>query len=408
MGIAVEEVQTRLKVFRELLNGTGVYYFWLYDSQMNLLETTCPSQKLEHFFEKTDGKQYLLEHCADSTAPVILCSSIGLIWFAAMERTETGDGIRAIHLVGPINDAEAILMDRKKLMQTLNLPLEWEFELNRLARSLPMIALVSLEPYTMMLHQCVTGETIRRGDIRFQKSIPSSCISEPVMRKDRHRTYMQERAVISNIRNGNLQYEEDWNRMTQNATGVRVEGESMLMRGKMSVITFIGTCARAAIEGGMTPEAAFVKGDAYLERAMACTTIGDLREVNHAMYDDFVRCVYRCRTNPKLSPQIQACCDYIESHVEEGFSVEELAQQVGYNKHYLARKFKEETDVSIIDYTRIAKIERAKQLLAYSSCSIDEISTKLNFCSRSYFSKSFRHITSVTPAEYRKQLQSSK
>lgn len=228
------------------------------------------------------------------------------------------------------------------------------------------------------------------------------------MRKDRHRTYMQERAVISNIRNGNLQYEEDWNRMIQSNTGVRVEGESMLTRGKMSVITFIGICTRAAIEGGMTPEAAFVKGDAYLESAMACTTIGDLRDVNHAMYDDFVHCVYRCRTNPKLSPQIQACCDYIESHIEEGVSVEELAQRVGYNKYYLARKFKEETDISIIDYARIAKIERAKQLLAYSSHSIDEISTKLHFCSRSYFSKSFQHITGVTPAEYRKQLQSAK
>ena len=35
------------------------------------------------------------------------------------------------------------------------------------------------------------------------------------------------------------------------------------------------------------------------------------------MYDDFVRRVHKCRTNPKLSPQIQRCCDYIEMHLEE-------------------------------------------------------------------------------------------
>ena len=183
MGITAEEVQTRLKVFQELLNGTGIYYFWKYDRQMNLLETTCPSQELERFFEKADGKRYLLDHCADSTTPIILCSSIGLIWFAALERTVTDDEIRAIHLVGPINDAEAILMDRTKLLQALDLPLKWERGLDRLARSLPMISFISLEPYTLMLHRCVTGETIRRGDIRFQKNAKPFQVSETAEKK---------------------------------------------------------------------------------------------------------------------------------------------------------------------------------------------------------------------------------
>lgn len=408
MSITAEEAQTRLEIFRELLNGTGIFYFWRYDRTMKLLETTCPSQDLDRFFEITDGKKYLLDHCADSKAPIILCSSIGLVWFAAMERTETDDGIRAIHLIGPINDAESILIDRKKLMETLRLPPQWERELDRLARSHPMTSIIALEPYTMMLHQCVTGEIIKRGDIRYQKSVQPSCALKVSEKRDRHRIYMMEQAVISNIRNGNLLYQEDWERMSQNATGVRVEGETMLTRGKMSVVTFIGTCTRAAIEGGMTPEAAFTKGDAYLERVMACTTIGDLREANHLMYDDFVHCVYRCRTNPKLSPRIQLCCDYIELHLEEDVSVEQLAQQVGYNKNYLARKFKEETGTSIIDYIRIVKIERAKQLLAYSSASIDEIGANLHFCSRSYFSKVFQQITGATPAEYRKHCQDTK
>lgn len=405
MGIAEQEVQNRLQLFHELLNSTAQFFFWKYDKEMRLLETTSPSSALETVFEKTGGKKYILEHCANSRLPVILCSSIGLVWFAAIEQDEQDDGIRAIHVVGPVNDVEAVLGDREKLLKSLDMPVQWRIGLDRLARSLPMMPIITMEPYTVMLHRCVTGETIARRDIRFQKNEKSLHKAAKTEKKDRHRTYMLEQAVLSNIRNGNLQYQEDWARMSQSATGVRVEGQSMLLRGKMSLITFTGLCTRAAIDGGMTPEAAFTKGDAYLERAMACTTVGDLRETNHAMYDDFVRSVFACRTNPQYSPQIRTCCDYIEAHAEEEFTAEELARLVGYNEYYLSRKFKEETQVSIVNYTKMARVERAKQLLSYSSETVEEIGTRLHFCSRSYFSRVFREITGVTSAQYRKQMQ---
>jgi len=393
-----------LELFRELLNSTGKFFFWRYDKEMQLLETTSPSLNLDMLFEKTGGKQYLLEHSFNSRLPVILCSSIGVVWFAAIEQNENDNGIRAIHLVGPVNDVEAVLGDREKLIKSMDIPVHWKIGLDHLARSMPMISLISLEPYTMMLHRCVTGEAVARGDIQYQKNAQSSNNIETVKKKDGHRRYMLEQAVLSNIRNGNLQYKDDWERMCQSSTGVKVEGQSMLMRGKMSVVTFIGLCVHAAIDGGMTPEAALVKGEAYLEPAMNCTTVGDLRKVNHTMYDDFVHSVYACRINLKYSPQIRACRDYIEIHVEEEFSVEDLARQAGYNKHYLMRKFKEETQVSIVDYIKIARVERAKQLLDYSSYTVEEIGTRLHFCSRSYFSQVFQEITGVTPAQYRKQM----
>lgn len=401
MNISVQQIENDLHVFRDLLNSTGAFYFWRYDRELRLLDTTSPDAALDELFERVSGKKYLSQHMADATTPIIICSPVGLIWFAAMQTNN--DGTYFIHVVGPINDAEAILAEREKIIKALDLPVHWKIKLDQLTRTLPMISLISLEPYTQMLHRCVTGENIARWDIRFQKASQSPAVSGAPLQRDRYRTYMLEQAVVSNVRNGNLQYEDDWLRMSRQATGVRAGGQSMLVRGKMSVVTFIGTCTRAAIDGGMTPDAAFTKGDAYLERAMACTTIGDLREINHAMYDDFVRSVHECRTNPQYSPPVQACCDYIEAHLDEDITAEMLAQKTGYHERYLARKFKEETNVSVVNYVKIVKIERAKQLLAYSRLSVEEISISLCFCSRSYFSQEFRKIAGVTPAEYRKQ-----
>lgn len=162
-------------------------------------------------------------------------------------------------------------------------------------------------------------------------------------------------------------------------------------------------CTRAAIEGGLTPEQAYSLGDSYIQSAESARTISEVSAVNSAMYEDFVRRVHNGRTNPKLSPQIRACCDYIELNVEEEFSISDLAARTGYTKYYLSRKFEEETGVSLNSYINIARVERAKLLLTITDDGIQEIADRLHFCSRSYFSEAFRKITGTSPAKYRKE-----
>ena len=97
----------------------------------------------------------------------------------------------------------------------------------------------------------------------------------------------------------------------------------------------------AAIESGLTPDTAYTVGDSYIQSLTECKTIADVRTVNHSMYEDFIQRVHRQRYNPQYSRQIQSCAAYIEAHLDEKLTLEQLSRQVGYSEYHLSRKFKD-------------------------------------------------------------------
>ena len=80
---------------------------------------------------------------------------------------------------------------------------------------------------------------------------------------------------------------------------------------------------------------------------------------------------------------------------------EDLAALVGYTEYYLTHKFKEETGLSVTNYVKFAKVERAKVLLKSTPLSVREISEQLGFATRNYFSAVFQQVTGKTPMEFR-------
>lgn len=121
------------------------------------------------------------------------------------------------------------------------------------------------------------------------------------------------------------------------------------------------------------------------------------------MYDDFIRRVHRCRSNPARSEAVQKCCDYIEMNLGKKLRAADLAVLVGYSEYYITRKFREETGFFLNDYIKFARMERAKLLLQSTDLSILEIAEQLGFATRSYFSQAFRAITGMTPTQFRKR-----
>lgn len=139
------------------------------------------------------------------------------------------------------------------------------------------------------------------------------------------------------------------------------------------------------------------------QEAAVCKSISELRNLGHAMYEDFILRVRKARTSPELSSQIRACRGYIELHLEEDLPLELLAQRAGYAPFYLSRKFRQEMDCTVGEYIRFARVEQAKGLLQYSGESIHAIAARLRFCSSSYFSQTFQQVTGLTPRQWREQ-----
>ena len=78
-----------------------------------------------------------------------------------------------------------------------------------------------------------------------------------------------------------------------------------------------------------------------------------------------------------------------------------LAEYTGLSESYLSRVFKQNLGISISDYIREKKIEKATHLLRYSDKPIVDIANYLSFSSQSHFIQIFENYTGLTPKKYR-------
>lgn len=187
---------------------------------------------------------------------------------------------------------------------------------------------------------------------------------------------------------------------------VESEGVGVLSRNPVTNLKyhFVITTAmitRLCRENGMELEQAFRLSDFYIQKLDDIHTIQGVQRLHDEMVIDYtekMRRYFRTDTNSK---HINACKEYIYSHIKERITIEDLADEFGVSASYLSRLFKKETGVSVSAYIREQKMEVAKNLLRFSDYSMIEIANRLSFSSQSHFIQQFREAVGVTPKKYR-------
>ena len=94
---------------------------------------------------------------------------------------------------------------------------------------------------------------------------------------------------------------------------------------------------------------------------------------------------------------------FLIENYDRPLTLDDIADKVGIDKFSLCRYFSKHHTASVMDELKLIRVSRAKQLLRYSSDSVEEIGKKCGFDSPSYFSLRFKEITGKSPLEYRKQ-----
>ncbi len=102
------------------------------------------------------------------------------------------------------------------------------------------------------------------------------------------------------------------------------------------------------------------------------------------------------------SPATKKVLYYIESNRYKQFSLDEMAQTLGYNKYYLCSAFNRDTDFTILKYVHFIKIRQAMVHFFYWGTSLTEVCETLGFDSISYFSTLFKSTVGVSPGTFRK------
>ena len=97
---------------------------------------------------------------------------------------------------------------------------------------------------------------------------------------------------------------------------------------------------------------------------------------------------------------LRRALDFIDAHLCERFTLEELAKAAGVSRYHFARQFRISTGRSPMMYQRHVRLERGKQMLARGDRSICDIAATLGFCDQSHFTRSFRRMMGLAPRDY--------
>jgi len=93
---------------------------------------------------------------------------------------------------------------------------------------------------------------------------------------------------------------------------------------------------------------------------------------------------------------------YIDTHLSDSITLEEVAQAVYLTPNYLSEYFKNKTGTNFKNYVLQRRMDRATNLLRRSNCRIQEIASQCGYTDFKHFCKVFKKSIGVTPTEFRR------
>ena len=99
---------------------------------------------------------------------------------------------------------------------------------------------------------------------------------------------------------------------------------------------------------------------------------------------------------------VQIALRYVDEHWNQDISLADIAKIAFVTPNYLSKIFKEEMNVSFIDYLNRLRVENAKQLLLYTNLKTYEIAEKVGYKDYKYFSAMLKKLTGFSPREFRR------
>ena len=401
--------EQNLVLLQSLIPSSERFYVWCYDVQGDLTASSCPAedrQVLSQAFLRLGGMEQAKDYVGqdERKGPLLAGSSLGMQWAVTYEEERSGG---LLFVIGPVfYDPPNIEQIQRQLkgLSPGETSVSFRHALCALLPQLPVMSHAVFIRYTMLFYNLLTGQQVDFQAVSFTSSLSGLFESFSLQEgRDREKVYQAERALLDMVRQGNIGYHAVFQTSMGLSNGVPLQGGEPLRKMKTSIVVFVTLVSRAAMEGGLNPEIAYALGDSYIQAAEDCRNSADLSALAYAMYHDFIYRVHDLHRHGEYSFAIQKCCDYIEMRLDKKIRTTDLADLAGYAPYYLTEKFKKETGLSIGEYIRQAKVQRAKILLQSTDKPVQDIAAELSFSTPGYFIRTFKETTGETPAQYRKR-----
>lgn len=318
-------------------------------------------------------------------------------------------------LIGPARQSAPEEQYLRKLAFDLSVEPD---DMQEFLSSMKVIIQMPLESILQILcaiHYVITGIRIGLNELSIvdsaQKALSQELISAhtdnyseqtEILSENVHNTYQIEQQLLDMVRRGDTLHLKNW---IANAPAVRPGkvASDLLRQIKNTFIISTTLVSRAAIRGGMDLDDALRLSDSYIQKCERFTTFEQITNLQYHMVTRYTEAVEELRYNRNQSELATSVASYVRHHLSDAVKTEDIAASLYLSRSHLSTRFKEETGMNLTEYIHHVKISEAKHLLAHTDKSLLLISNYLGYSSQSHFSRVFRKLTGLSPAEYREK-----
>ena len=291
-------------------------------------------------------------------------------------------------------------------------------QLQEFLSSMKVIIHMPLESILQILctiHYVITGEKIGLSDLSIVDSTQAAYSNEIITAQadnltnnytpeteNIHNTYQIEQQLLDIVRRGDIPRLQEW---ITNAPAVRSGkvASDMLRQIKNTFIISTTLVSRAAIRGGMDLDDALRLSDSYIHKCERLNHFEQISNLQYHMVRHYTQIVEDLRYNRNQSELTKNIASYIRHHLSDAIKTEDIAASLFMSRSHLSTRFKNETGMNLTEYIHYIKISEAKHLLAHTDKNLSLISNYLGYSSQSHFTRMFKKIVGMSPAEYREK-----
>ena len=154
-----------------------------------------------------------------------------------------------------------------------------------------------------------------------------------------------------------------------------------------------------AIDSGIDPDECMRINLAFSNIDRFASRLEELGEAAEKTFNEQLELI-QANAKPRKRA-VEAMRGYIKSHLNTNFSLADVADSVELSPYYASRIFREDQNMTIMDYAVQLRVNEACYLLANPNLRIDEIAAQLGYADSSYFSRVFKKHVGMSPRQYR-------
>ena len=168
---------------------------------------------------------------------------------------------------------------------------------------------------------------------------------------------------------------------------------------RIRAIEWTTLLSRVAIEGGAETDRIYELNNKLLPAFYQQQDLDELCLLLQEVAEHFMAAMFY--EKDKGNPYIRKALRYISDHYNEHLTVGQVSDYVQLSNGYFSTLFTQVVGMSFREYLCSVRIEASKQLLLSTEYSLADIAVAVGFPDQSYYCKTFKKITGLTPGKFR-------